>query len=296
MSRSHLLLICCGLFVLPSKSETITWFCDPASLNLDAIEQPMDGFFQFQLGAFTAGFEPAATNAAQWAAHWTPASTAAYHEGNHLFQGQFTLTGNAAPFTVNGNAWVWGFRNGESGSDWILFRHPGWRWPAANPLNPPLLQWNTKDATQVILGSVSAAGSPFLMKTAAVSTYEQWRGSELEGNPQDAADDDADQDGVANFLEFVFGTSPVDAASVLRPPVSRVEVSGQHYLQMTVPLVAGRLYDGTVEVSGNLSEWQSGAPFTTVVSQGGGTLVVRDLAPLGPVHPKRFIRFKAVAP
>ncbi len=256
----------------------------------------MDGFFQFQLGAFAAGFEPAATNAARWAAHWAPASTAAYHEGNRLFQGQFKLTGNAAPFPVNGKAWIWGFRNGESGSDWILFRHPGWRWPAANPLNPPLLQWNTRDATQVILGSVSSTGSPFLMKTAAVSTYEQWRGSELEGHPLAAADDDADQDGVANFLEYVFGTSPLDAASVHRPPVSTVEVSGQRHLQMTVPRVPGRLYDGVVEVSGDLSDWRSGAPFTSVVSEGSDRLVVRDLVPLDPAHPKRFIRFKAMEP
>jgi hypothetical protein len=296
MSRSHLLLISCGFLVLPSRAETITWFCDPVSSNLDATGQPMDGFFQFQLGAFTAGFEPTATNAAQWAANWTPAATADYHEGNRLFQGQFTLTSNAAPFTVNGKGWLWGFRNSGSGSDWILFRHPAWRWPAANPLNPPLRQWNTKDATEVILGSVSSAGSPFLMKTAAVSTYEQWQSSELEGHPLAAADDDADQDGVANFLEYVFGTSPIDAGSALHPPVSMVEISGQRHLQMTVPRVPGRLFSGRVEVSGNLSDWQSGAPFTTVVSEGANALVIRDAAPVGPAHPKRFIRFKATEP
>lgn len=296
MSRSLLLLICSSLLVVPSRAETITWFCDPVSSNLDAAGRPMDGFFQFQLGAFAAGFEPTATNAAQWAANWTPGSTAAYHEGNRLFQGQFTLSNNAAPFTANGKAWVWGFRSGESGSDWILFRHPAWRWPAANPLNPPLIQWNTKDATQVILGSISSTGSPILMQTAAVSTYEQWRGSELEGHPLAAADDDADQDGVANFLEFVFGTSPLDPGSLAHPPVSMVEVSGQRHLQMTVPRMAGRLFDGVVEVSGDLLDWQGGAPFTTVVSEGADALVVRDATPVGPGHPKRFIRFKANVP
>lgn len=296
MIRSHLILICSGALALPSGAETIVWFCDPASSNLDAAGQAMDGFFRFQLGAFAAGFEPTAGNAAEWAAHWTPGSTADYHGENRLFQGRFTLTGNAAPFAVNGKAWIWGFRNGESGSDWILFRHPSWRWPAANPLNPPLIQWNTSDATQVVIGSVSPAGSPVLMQSAAVATYDQWRGAELEGHPLAAAEDDADRDGVANFLEYVFGTSPVDAGSVRHPLVSMAEVSGQRHLQITVPRVAGRLFDGVVEVSGNLLDWQSGTPFTTVVSEGSEAVVIRDSAPVGPAHPKRFIRFRAAEP
>lgn len=287
------LLLSLGLLAIPARAETITWFCDPASANFDAAGAPMDGFFQFQLGAFTAGFMPTTSNAAEWAEHWVSASTAVYHETNDLFQGQFTLTGNTAPFVVNGSAWIWGFRNGGSGSDWILFRNPAWRWPAANPLSPPLLQWNARDASVVILGDVESSGTPFLLQTAAVATYDQWRASGLEGNPLDGAEDDADRDGVANFLEFVFGTSPVDAGSVLRPPVSTVEVSGQRYLQMTVPRVPGRLFSGLVEVSGDLSEWRSGAPFTTVVEESETSMVVRDLAPVGPVHPKRFIRFKA---
>lgn len=98
---------------------------------------------------------------------------------------------------------------------------------------------------------------------------------------------------MTNFLEFVFGTSPVDAGSVLRPPVSMVEVSGQHYLQMTVPRVSGRLFSGLVEVSGDLSDWRSGAPFTMVVEESETSMVVRDLAPVGPARPKRFMRFKA---
>lgn len=287
------LLLSLGLLSLSARAETITWFCDPASANFDAAGNPMDGFFQFQLGAFTTGFVPTASNAAEWADHWVPASTADYHDANHLFQGRVTLTSNAAPFGVNGNAWIWGFRNSGSGSDWILCRNPSWRWPAANSLNPPLIQWNAKDATVVILGDVEPVGTPYLMKTVAVATYDQWRNGELAGNPLDGGDDDADRDGVANFLEFVFGTSPVDAGSVLRPPVSAVEVSGQRYLQMTVPRVPGRLFSGVVEVSGNLADWRSGAPFTTVVSESDSSIVVRDLAPFGAANPKRFMRFKA---
>lgn len=293
MTAFQSLLLSLGLLAIPARAETISWFCDPASANFDAAGTPMDGFFQFQLGAFTTGFMPTSSNAAEWADHWVSASTAVYHDANDLFQGQFTLTGNTAPFVVNGNAWIWGFRNGGSGSDWILFRNPAWRWPAANPLNPPLLQWNARDASVVILGDVESSGTPFLLQTAAVATYDQWRATGLEGNPLDAAEDDADRDGVANFLEFVFGTSPVDAGSVLRPPVSMVEVSGQRYLQMTVPRVPGRLFSGQVEVSGDLADWRSGAPFTTVVEESESAMVIRDLAPAGLIHPKRFIRFKA---
>lgn len=295
MSRPSSILLSFLLPLLPAAGETITWFCDPASDNVDAGELPMDGFFQFQLGTFTGGFEPTAANAGSWAAHWVAASTAAYHAGSGLFQGQVTLSSNAAPYQANGKAWIWGFRNGAGGSDWILFRHPSWRWPAANPLNPPLIQWNTRDATEVILGEVLSGGAPHLMKAAAVMSFDQWCVSELAGHPQ-SADDDADRDGVANFLEFVFGTSPVDAASVFRPPVSVVEVEGRRHLQMTVLPVEGRLFEGAVEVSGDLADWRSGAPFTTVVSEGPEGMVVRDVAPVGPLHPKRFIRFRARQP
>jgi hypothetical protein len=295
MSAARPILLSLGLLAtLPA--ETITWFCDPVSANRDADGQPMNGFFRFQLGAFAAGFVPTPSNAAQWAENWVPAATADYHEGNKLFQGQFTLTANTAPFTVNAKAWIWGFRDGAAGGDWILFRAPGWRWPAANPLNPPLRQWNTKDATEVVLGQVEATGSPFLMQAAEVATYDQWRTSALAGHPADSADDDADGDGVANFLEFVLGSLPDDPSSVVRPPVSMVEIAGQKHLQMTVPRVPGRWFDGAVEVSGDLSDWRSGAPFTTIVSDGAEGLVVRDLAPLDPQNPKRFIRFKASEP
>jgi hypothetical protein len=295
MSAVRSLLLSLGLLAtLPA--ETITWFCDPVSANRAADGQPMNGFFRFQLGAFAAGFVPTPSNAAQWAENWVPAATADYHEGNKLFQGQFTLSANTAPFTVNAKAWIWGFRNDAAGGDWILFRAPGWRWPAANPLNPPLRQWNTKDATEVVLGQVSATGSPFLMQAAEVVTYDQWRTSALAGQAADSPGDDADGDGVANFLEFVLGSLPDDPSSVVRPPVSMVEVAGRKHLLMTVPRVPGRLFDGVVEVSGDLSEWRSGPPFTTIVSDGAEGLVVRDLAPAGPAHPKRFIRFKASEP
>jgi hypothetical protein len=295
MSAARPVLLSLGLLAtLPA--ETITWFCDPVSANRAADGQPMDGFFRFQLGAFAAGFVPTPSNAAQWAAHWVPAATADYHEGNKLFQGSFTLVANTAPFTANAKAWIWGFRDGAAGGDWILFRAPGWRWPTANPLNPPLRQWNTRDATEVVIGQVDPAGSPFLMQAAGIATYEQWRTSALAGQAAAAADDDADGDGLANFLEFVLGSLPDDPSSVVRPPVSMVEVAGRKHLQMTVPRVPGRLFDGAVEVSGDLSDWRSGAPFTGIVADGVEGLVVRDLTPLDPANPKRFIRFKAAAP
>jgi hypothetical protein len=295
MSAARPILLSLGLLAtLPA--ETITWFCDPVSVNRAADGQPMDGFFRFQLGAFAAGFEPTPSNAAQWASNWVPAATADYHEGNRLFHGSFTLTANTAPFAVNAKAWIRGFRDAAAGGDWILFRAAGWRWPAANPLNPPLRQWNTRDATEVVLGRVDPTGSPFLMQAAEVATYEQWRTSVLAGHPSGSAGDDADGDGVANFLEFVLGSRPDDPSSVVRPPVSMVEVAGRQHLQMTVPRVPGRLFAGAVEVSGDLSDWRSGAPFTVVVSDAAEGLVVRDVAPIGPSNPKRFIRFKADEP
>ena len=291
-------LLLAFLLLSVAQAETVKWFSDPARVNLDSVGSPMDGGFEFQLGAFKDGFEPTASNAAQWASKWVMADATDYNATNALFDSQFELESNAAPFAVNGKAWVWGIRNTPTGSEWILFRNSSWKWPSAGsggPPSPPSIFWNTKDANEVVLGAIHANGSPFLMQSAAVSSYAQWSAVAFEGEGLDGPDDDPDQDGVSNLLEFVFGTSPLIAGSQ-QVMDSWFESGGQRYLQLTVPRRRDRLALFSVEVSENLSLWQSGASVTAVVSDQPNSWVVRDLAPQTPQHPKRFIRFKATLP
>ncbi|MEK7951878.1 hypothetical protein [Luteolibacter soli] len=286
-----------ALFLLAAAdAETVTWFSDPAAVNLDSAGAPMDGGFQFQLGAFTGSFVPTASNAAQWASKWVAAETTGYNATTGLYDSQFTLEDNAAPFTVNGKAWIWGFRNTAAGSEWILFRGTSWKWPAANPFNPPLIQWNAKDANEVVLGAIHASGSPFLMQSAGVSSYAQWAAGALAGEVLNGPEGDPDHDGVSNLMEFVYGTSPLVAGLPPAVASSWFESGGQQYLQLSVPRLRERLALFTVEVSENLSLWQSGASVTAVVSDQPNLWTVRDLTPRNSLHPKRFIRFSAALP
>ncbi|RYD62205.1 MAG: hypothetical protein EOP83_15205 [Verrucomicrobiaceae bacterium] len=76
----------------------------------------------------------------------------------------------------------------------------------------------------------------------------------------------------------------------------QIEAIGQQYLQLTIPRRRDRLALFSVEVSENLSLWQSGASFTAVVSDQPNSWVVRDQTPRNSQHLKRFIRFKATLP
>jgi hypothetical protein len=161
---------------------------------------------------------------------------------------------------------------------------------------PPSIFWNADDANEVVLGAIHKGGSPFLMQSVAVSSYAQWSATVLAGEVLAGPDDDPDHDGVANVMEFASGTSPLVASTQPAATGSWFESGGQQYLQLAVPRLRNRLAQFTVEVSENLSLWQSGASVTAVVSDQPNTWVVRDLTPRDPQHPKRFIRFKATLP
>jgi len=276
----------------PAGAEHVSWFSEAGKTNVDSTGALMDGAYQFELGAFSAGFTPTALNLSQWRAHWVVADNAVYSASNKLFAGGFQLMDNAAPFTVGAKGWVFGYRDTSTGSEWILFRKNTWSWPLANPFNPPTIQWNAKDANEVVLGSVNASGSPFLMQSAPVRTFVQWQAGNLAGEPLSGPADDPDHDGTPNILEFVFGTPPESAGAPTSTPV----VINAGHLQISVPRAPGHQAVLTVEVSSNMQQWQSGASYTQTVSETPSLLVVRDLTPLDNAHPKRFIRVRASLP
>ena len=110
----------------------------------------------------------------------------------------------------------------------------------------------------------------------------------LVSNPShDVADDDGD--GLANLIEFSLGTDPSSASTL---PITSQITSG--HLEYTFQQPAGITgLSTTVEVSGDLSTWQSGTGHTLVVSDttsnGFRTLVIRDTV----TGPRRFIRLRA---
>ncbi len=275
---------------------TITWNSDDNAVNLTSAGGVWDGGYQLELGVFADSFVPTPANLSAWAAHWHPAQRCAYHASTQRFAATFTPADNDAPFAAGTAAYVWGFRGDALSGEWILFRAPNWNWPAADPGSPPPpVPWNVKEATAV-LGSIHAGGHPSLMRSAAVTnaappatSWSQWQGQHLAGEPLDQPDHDPDLDGVGNLLEYVFGSSPKLAGP---PPATPVAVVGGH-LQITIPRRVDHPALLVVEVSDDLITWQSGAGHTAVVSDGLAALVVRDLVTVDASAPRRFMRLKA---
>lgn len=283
--------------VCSAGAQSINWYIPPPLANLTSTGQNMDAMFQFQLGVFSGGFVPTAGNMARWAEFWVSADSTSYNPTSKVFDDTFLVTANPAPFTAGAKAYIWGRSAGPAKDEWILFRKSDWNWPVADPMSPFEITWNIASANatnEVILGTITPGGSPFLMKSEAVQSYAQWRDATLAGMPLNGPNDDPDRDSVSNLLEFVFGTSPAQAAATPATPTSFVEVSGQSYLQISIPRLRNRLATMTVEVSSNLIQWNSGSAFTTEVSNSAETLVVRDKTASGAGLPQRFMRLKTV--
>ncbi|MEO8617474.1 MAG: hypothetical protein ABI600_20250 [Luteolibacter sp.] len=289
-----------GLLMIASRAgaETINWYNTPNRINLTSSEQNMDAGFQFQLGVFSAGFTPTVGNISQWAANWTSAQQSAYNPaiGSTSFNGNYTVTGNSAPFTVGAKGYIWGRSTSSTKDEWILFRKADWTWPVPNPMNSTPISWNAANADEVILGSMNSSGNPYLMKSAAIATYSQWTVAELANEAQNGANQDPDRDGISNLMEFVFGTAPKTSNAATATPLSLVDISGQKYLQITIPRRIDHPANLIVQVSIDLNQWNSGASYTVVVADTASALIVRDLTPFDSASPKRFMRLKALLP
>ena len=112
---------------------------------------------------------------------------------------------------------------------------------------------------------------------------------------------DPEKDGIANLLEYALNLSPNLMSVTGLPTSGSVLVSGSTYVALAYTRVKSAT-DITylVEVSGDLSNWSSGPSYTlqTGSTDSGSTasVVVRDLTPISPSNPKRFIRLKITRP
>ena len=293
-------LVAFWCLLVPVKAQTlIEWFSAQNATNLAANGiSTMDASFRFELGVFTGSFVPTSSNTAQWSANWNAAQRVRYRTDLKRFTGSLTVNSATAPFTAGKAAYVWGFKGDPAAGEWILFRAASWTWPSAAAGPPAFLLWEAKDAT-AILGTINLSGSPFLMQAAAVAnavppttTWAQWQADELAGETLILPHEDADGDGTANILEFISGTSPLSRNPSPIAPEALASLSGEKYLQLTIPRRADRPATLIVEVSENLSVWNSGTGHTATVSSSTTSLTVRDLIPVSPAAPKRFIRLR----
>jgi hypothetical protein len=295
----RLLWIALASAVSSVSGQTILWNSDANATNETSTGALMDAGFRFELGVFNSGFTPTALNIQDWSANWQGAVRTGYDAANKRYTNSYTPADNNAPFSIGKATYVWGFRGNPVAGEWILFRAGSWNFPEADPpVPPPPIEWFAKNATAV-LGSIQSSGSPYLMKSAAVTnaappktTWAQWQATNLTSEPLDEPHDDPDGDGIPNLLEFIFGTPPRTAGS---PPLTPVTLSSGHAV-ISIPRRVDHTATLIVEVSGDLSNWSSGPLYTEVVSDGISALVVRDLTALDASNPKRFIRLRAVLP
>lgn len=112
---------------------------------------------QFELGTFVTGFDPRTAAPADWAANWIVLQATTYNPGDQQFIETATLTSNAAPFSLNSQAYIWGFtsKDAEPDSQWVLLASPLWKWPDATAPLPTTFSVSDAVVADAIIGSAN---------------------------------------------------------------------------------------------------------------------------------------------
>lgn len=164
---------CCLSFVAFGSAAwgaTINWGIEFGSklVYSDGVTEP-DAGFTFELGAFATGFEPLASNVAQWRSHWTTLDVAAYNPNLNYVSSTWTVTNGpgAAPGTL---VFVWGYNGTDLGvpQEWVLFSNTAgdavaddWLLPTVSGSQQSLpLNWRTSNAGTVPYGGLKNQQGP----------------------------------------------------------------------------------------------------------------------------------------
>ncbi|WAC20739.1 PEP-CTERM sorting domain-containing protein [Luteolibacter sp. SL250] len=165
------------------KTIQIVWASDAFTTSLMADGTTTFGGtplnIQFELGTFTAGFDPRGASPAEWAANWVVLQTAMYDKTEQQVIETATLGSNAAPFAENTQAYIWGYTTKDLNSgvaEWIMLAADEWKWPSVDSLQPPT--FSVSDAakpSEMILGSVNGSynGVSYHMQLASVTAVPE---------------------------------------------------------------------------------------------------------------------------
>lgn len=129
---------------------------------------------QFELGTFSAGFDPRGASPTEWAANWVVLQTAAYDPIENQVIQTATLNSNSAPFYENGQAYIWGYTTKDVNSgiaEWIMLAANEWKWPSVDAMQPSGFSVSDADSpSEILLGSVNGSfnGVDYHMQLAHV--------------------------------------------------------------------------------------------------------------------------------
>jgi hypothetical protein len=103
-------------------------------------------------------------------------------------------------------------------------------------------------------------------------------------------------DGLKNFLKYALGIDPGRHVATAQQPTTGLTTAGgsEKYLTLSIPRRTRRTdVDYVVEISGDLSDWHSGAGHTVIVEDLDNLLVVRDAQPW-TANARRLLRLRTV--
>ena len=154
---------------------------------------------------------------------------------------------------------------------------------STNTTNPNIIYWTTREVSAGTSSTVPAYGVQ-LVKFSLPGAFDQWaQGYGLTGTNA-ATTADPDGDGATNYSEYIAGTSPVDAGSVLR--LSGGNLAAASY-PVTWTAAGGRSY--VVEFATSLAS-------NTVWTALSSSLATGAFTDGSATNAARFYRLRVIAP
>ncbi|MGK0184718.1 MAG: hypothetical protein ACI9R3_000492 [Verrucomicrobiales bacterium] len=167
-------------------AQSVSWGSAVGSVLQDSNGDSLGSDFRFELGTFSAGFNPAENSSSLWAADWHGFDMATTE--NEGFASTFGFFTKSAAIDENGHTtsnafapavedfdfrssklYIWAYRDNKSvdgGNEFALITDTDWKLPATvNPTGTPL-SFRLADSNSAVLGDSQNAA--FSLRTAAV--------------------------------------------------------------------------------------------------------------------------------
>lgn len=167
-------------------AQTVNWGSSFADVLLTSQGDSLDGEFQFELGVFHEGFDPAASDPSLWEADWEAfdratlenggfnpplgfiSRSAAIDEQGHTDSDAFAPEVQLYDFR-DSDVYLWAYRTDKSlagGNEFALITDSTWKFPATVSPTAPPLEFRLAIGNEAILGG--AKNESFALQTASV--------------------------------------------------------------------------------------------------------------------------------